>query len=252
MQPTGGNYSSEIPTKYDTQAKSYLFDPCTRGRKEHEDQHVMQEYAAMMIMTLLYSARAARFDLLRPCNFLAKRITRWDTQCDQRLHRLMCFVYTTVEERMAGFIADDPKDLNIHLACDSDFAGCPYTLRSTSGHHLDIQGPNTRMALSAGSNQQTATAQSSTEAELVSLAHGIKEKGGPAITIWSKLLAHYHRSEKDWKLVIRLHEDNNAAVNPNNRNSAKHKKIEHIRRNKKTKKQKARKPTIHKVCLGIF
>ena len=83
---------------------------------------------------------------------------------------------------MAGFIADDPKDLNIHLACDSDFAGCPYTLRSTSGHHLDIQGPNTRMALSAGSNQQTATAQSSTEAELVSLAHGIKEKGGPAIS----------------------------------------------------------------------
>ena len=45
-----------------------------------------------------------------------------------------------------------------------------------------------------------------------SLAHGIKEKGGPAITIWRKLLAHYHYDDKDWKLVIRLHEDNNAAV----------------------------------------
>ena len=135
----------------------------------------------MLLMTLLYAARAARFDLLRPCNFLAKRITRWDAKCDSRLHALMCYVNTTSEDKMVGFVGDKLEDVSFHLACDSDFAGCPYTLRSTSGHHCDIQGPFTRFPWSAGSNQQTATATSSTEAELVSMGKGIKDRGSPAL-----------------------------------------------------------------------
>ena len=65
------------------------------------------------------------FDLLRPCNFLAKRITRWDAKCDARLHRLMCYVNSTLDHHLVGFVGDDLSAVTFHLACDSDFAGCP-------------------------------------------------------------------------------------------------------------------------------
>ena len=38
----------------------------------------MAEIAAMVIMTVMYPARVARFDLLRSVCFLARRIPRWD------------------------------------------------------------------------------------------------------------------------------------------------------------------------------
>ena len=90
------------------------------------------------------------FDLFKAMNYLSKRITRWDAKCDTRLHRLMCYVYSTQEDQMVGWIGDDPEMLTGHLFCDADFAGCPYTLRSTSGVHADIQGPNSRFPFSAG------------------------------------------------------------------------------------------------------
>ena len=47
----------------------------------------LQGIAAMIIMTVMYPARSARFDLLKCVCFLAKRITRWGLDCDHRLHR---------------------------------------------------------------------------------------------------------------------------------------------------------------------
>ena len=67
--------------------------------------------AAMVLMTLLYTARAARFDLFQAIQFLAKRITRWDDLCDRALHHLMCYVYTTVEYEPMGWIGDSPQQL---------------------------------------------------------------------------------------------------------------------------------------------
>ncbi len=95
--------------------------------------------SAMLLMSLLYSARAARFDLFKPINYLAKMITRWDSMNDQRLHRLMCYIYSSVDYVLSNWIGDDPKDLTSHLYADANFAGCPYTLRSTNGEHHNIQ-----------------------------------------------------------------------------------------------------------------
>ena len=53
----------------------------------------------------------------------------------------------------------------------------PCTLRSTSGEHHTIQGPNSRFPWAAASSGQTATAQSTPEAELVSLNAAIKSRG---------------------------------------------------------------------------
>ena len=113
-------------------------------------------------------------------------------KCDRRLHRLMCYVFTSADDNMIGWMGDHPSLLTIHCFCDADFAGCPYTLRSTSGHHFDLQGPNSKLALCAGSNMQTSTAQSTPEAELASLQEGMKKRGEAAFEVWEKILRQHH------------------------------------------------------------
>ena len=137
----------------------------------------------MMLMTIMYSARVARYDLLKVISFLAKRITKWDFVSDRRLHRLMCYIRKTRHDVMTGFVGDHPSLLTPHLFVDADFAGCPYTLKSSNGCHFDMQGPNSKVPISGSCNGQTATAQSSTEAELASLNCGMKNRGDPAIII---------------------------------------------------------------------
>ena len=128
-------------------------------------------------MSVLYAARIARYDLFKPIQFLAKRITKWDKRCDHRLHQVMSYINETLDWWAFGFIGDHPKDLTLHLYVDADFAGCPYSLRSTSSAHTCIQGPNSRFAWGAGSNQQTSRAQSTPEAELASMNEGMKRRG---------------------------------------------------------------------------
>ena len=95
-------------------------------------------------------------------------------------------------------------DCTVALRCR--FRCCLDTLRSTSGHHLDVQGPNLRFPLSSGSNQQTAISQSTPEAETASADFAMKTKGEAALSLLGKVLGKYH--EKQWSLRINAHEDN--------------------------------------------
>ncbi len=156
----------------------------------------------MVLETIMYSARVARYDLLKPVAFLAKRITRWDVTCDRRLHRLICYIHKTKDECMMGWIGDDPTELTGRLFVDADFAGCPYTLKSTNGCHFDIQGPNSRFPISSGCNGHTSTAQSSTEAEIASMNAGMKNRSDPAITVLCMMFRQYHSLEKHGGTVV--------------------------------------------------
>ena len=49
----------------------------------------LQELAARVLMKMLYAARMARFDLLRAINHLASFVTKWNRECDKKLHRLV-------------------------------------------------------------------------------------------------------------------------------------------------------------------
>ena len=51
--------------------------------------------AASVLMKVMYGARMARYALLRAINTLAKRLTFWDEECDKRLYRLMCYIWST-------------------------------------------------------------------------------------------------------------------------------------------------------------
>ena len=73
----------------------------------------------------------ARFDLLRATNVLARLLAKWTPRCDAQLYRLMCYVHSTVEHRMIGWVGDPRSALTVHLYTDADFAGDQKTLVST-------------------------------------------------------------------------------------------------------------------------
>ena len=64
-----------------------------------------------------------RFDLLRPVTALGSRITTWTKLCDMRLHRLVCYIKSTLNLKMSGWVGDQKKDLELVLYCDADLAG---------------------------------------------------------------------------------------------------------------------------------
>ena len=85
----------------------------------------------------------ARFDLLRVVSSLAQRVTVWSVFCDKMTHRLVCYIDTTVEYSRLGWCGfDEPATLGLALFCDSDFASCTQTARSTTGVFLSIVGPH--------------------------------------------------------------------------------------------------------------
>ena len=128
----------------------------------------LQSIAAKVLMKILYGARMARFDLLRAVCHLACFVTKWTSECDRRLHRLMCYIASTKHYRQCGWVGDDLANISVHLFADADFAGCTATERSTGGMHLNIMGPNTCFPLAGASRRHGATSCSTPEAELVS------------------------------------------------------------------------------------
>ena len=50
----------------------------------------LADAAASVLMKILYAARMARFDLLRPVQGLAKWFTTWQKRHDDELYRLVC------------------------------------------------------------------------------------------------------------------------------------------------------------------
>jgi hypothetical protein len=94
---------------------------------------VLGDVASAVLMKLLYGSRMARFDLLRLIQGLAARITTWTALCGKRLHRLMCYVQSTLDLYMYGWIGDEPKNMELVLYCDADLAGDRMDVKSTSG-----------------------------------------------------------------------------------------------------------------------
>jgi hypothetical protein len=133
--------------------------------------------AASVLMKILYAARVYRFDLLRPVCTLARRITSWSADCDDRLLRLISYIHSTTEHVLVGWVGDSEKDIDLHLFADADLAGCKITQRSTSGAHLALRGPSTCFPLSANAKRQDSVSHSTPEAEIVAVAFGLRTEG---------------------------------------------------------------------------
>ena len=80
--------------------------------------------ACKVLMQVLYGARLARFDLLRTIAASASKITKWDAVCDRMLHRLVCYINSSLDYKLKGHIGDSSGNLNLTLYSDADFACC--------------------------------------------------------------------------------------------------------------------------------
>ena len=169
-----------------------------------EDKGELQTAAASILMKILYAARMARFDLLRPTCRLACFITKWTTLCDKQLHRLVCYIHSSLSVRMIGWVGDQGCDLNPHAYADADLAGCCDSQRSTSGVHMAIEGPSSRFPISALSKRQGCVSTSTPEAEIVAAFTAYKSLLLPSIAIWEVVFAR--------EVVAQFHEDNQAMI----------------------------------------
>ena len=136
-----------------------------------------------VIMKVFFAARFARPDLIRACTHLALYITKWDRRCDQKLHRMMCYIKSTLEWRHIGWVGDKCEDVAPHLYADADFAGCAQSSRSTSGSFLCIRGPSTFFPVAMQSKRQGCVSHSTPEAEIVAADFSLRMMGLPALDL---------------------------------------------------------------------
>ena len=153
---------------------------------EQESRGQLQPIAGRVLMKVLFAARMARYDLLRAIQRLASRVTKWSPDCDKALHRLMCYIHSTISHKMTCFIGDSPQESKLWCFADADHAG-EHDNRSTSGCCLVRVGPNTYYPLTAFSKKQTSTAMSSTEAEVTAANLSIRAVGLLSSCLWNLL-----------------------------------------------------------------
>ena len=129
-------------------------------------------------------------DLLSAVNRLSTYITKWTPMCDKRLHRIMCYVHSTLHYRLVNFCGDSAASIQPHVYADADPAGRAATQRSTTGIHAQLEGPRTRWSVSATSKQQTAVSSSTPEAEMVAGHAAYNKVLVPHLDLWQHLWGH--------------------------------------------------------------
>ena len=102
---------------------------------------------------------------------------------DVQLHRLICYVKSTLSHRQYAWVGDQLQDLEFHLYTDADLASDPEDSKRASGARFAIAGRYTRVPMAHRRKAQTAVSHSSTESELVSADHGLKSIGLPALDL---------------------------------------------------------------------
>ncbi len=75
-------------------------------------QGALQPIASrVLMMKILYASRVGRFDLLKPTCALASRIAKWSEGYDNLLHQLVCYIRSTLDVQLHGWVGDRAEDL---------------------------------------------------------------------------------------------------------------------------------------------
>ena len=156
--------------------------------EDNGDRGKLWSIAARVLMKLLCSARMARYDLLRPVCHLACHVAKWNSECDRRLHKLVCYVNSTLHLRMIGWAGDKLEDVQPHIYADADFTGCTASQKFTNGVHHVLRGPNTCFPIEGVSKRQSCVSTSTTEAEIVAGFFALKTVGLPELAMWAHIL----------------------------------------------------------------
>ena len=164
--------------------------------------------AAAVLMKILYGARMGRYDLIRPVQALASRITKWNHLCDRKLHRIVSYVNSTLDLHLYGWVGDSPEFIELVAYCDADLAGDRTDSKSTSGVLVCLVGPRTYMPITGVSKKQTSVSKSTPEAEIVALDRGVSKEGMALAELWKHAIGKGKESEP---MIINVLEDNESA-----------------------------------------
>ena len=157
----------------------------------HEDfefKGSLSNDAARIVMKALYGARFVKYNLLWPICNLARRISRWSTADDRRLHRLVSYIHHTYDETLQSFVGDHANDLSVMLWVDASLADDLRDSKSASGAYLAIVGPNTFAPIMSFAKKLTAVFHSSTESEIIALEEAVRTEGLPMLTFWETVV----------------------------------------------------------------
>ncbi len=143
-------------------------------------------------MKALYGARCMRWDLLHPICTLAREVTKWNRNCDLRLHKLMCYIKQSVKYSQEAFCGDLAQQLHLMVYVDASFADCVRTNKSTSGCLIALAGPNTFVPIAAICKKQTCVSHSSTESEIIAAELGLRTEALPLLTLWDLVVEVMH------------------------------------------------------------
>ena len=171
---------------------------------EDEVTGTLAPVACKVLMKALWLARLARPDILKPIGDLASNVQKWSRNHDRQLLRLIQYLVGTCNHRLVGTVQDAADDLELVLYVDADFCGERAHTKSTSGGYLVLYGPQTWFPLAWVSKRQTSTSRSTTEAEVISLAHSLYAEGLPSLQLWERLLGR--------PVKLRVKEDNQATI----------------------------------------
>jgi hypothetical protein len=160
--------------------------------------------AQSVLAKLLYCGRLARPDIVLAINLLSRQLTKWRTFHDKALLRLFCYCESSKDKMLSGTVGKNPFVQVLY--CDADHAGCKETARSTSGiwYELSDKEGTCSFPLEWCSKRQTAVAHSTTEAELISLAKGLRETALPITILLEAVLGD--------SVVLTVREDNEATI----------------------------------------
>ncbi len=154
------------------------------------------------IGSLLFLMRGSRPDIGFAVNVLGRRVTKWGKQCDAALERLMQYIYGTSGLKLQ-FNPINVDDLKVVIHCDSDFAGCKETRKSTSGIAIYIESQGRLNLIEWQSKLQSAISLSTGEAEIAAIVKGIHKGLKVAMTLEELL---------EREVEIEVHSDATVAV----------------------------------------
>ena len=83
--------SAKAATPFTDETNAFMTD---------EPEGKLTNIALKVLMKILYAARYCRPDLLRATCALARRVSKWTTECDRRLHILVSYMHLTVNNTL--------------------------------------------------------------------------------------------------------------------------------------------------------
>ena len=122
---------------------------------------------------------------------MASYVTRWTTEDDRAMERLMAYIRAEANLRLLGTLSPaDLGDARLIVWPDADWNGDHRTTKGTSGSFLELctANPDHRFPICWKTAHQGSTASSSAEGETVSLSSALRHSAFPVQSLLIEML----------------------------------------------------------------